>query len=178
MGDRDWSDDTYLLLTSIGHYLKNGIPTDERSIPFTELDFYSISNSSPRELYHYLRNMPSREKVPYYKDLLKYLKQFPEPVTSRIVDRQYYKGRPLLLVVRGGVTVPVRFDDFDRVFSILEEKNIPTTKSNVMTAVTRQALQEDIFPILGLENSDKKVEKAPVFGNPYVKKINNVRKSV
>ena len=29
-----------------------------------------------------------------------------------------------------------------------------------------------------LENSDKKVEKAPVFGNPYVKKINNVRKSV
>ena len=171
MGDRDWSDDIYLLLTSIGHYLKNGIPTDKRSIPFTELDFYSISNSSPRDLYHYLQ-------VPYYKDLLKYLKQFPEPVTSRIVDRQYYKGRPLLLVVRGGVTVPVRFDDFDRVFSILEEKNIPTTKSNVMIAVTRQALQEDIFPILGLENSDKKVEKAPVFGNPYVKKINNVRKSV
>ena len=178
MGNKVEVDDIYLLLTSIGQYLKYGIPTDKRSVPFTELDFYSISNYSSGDLYRYLYDMPSREKIPYYKNLLKYLRIFPEPVASRIVDRRYYKGRPLLLVVRGGVTVPVRFDDFDRVFSILEEKNIPTTKSNVMTAVTRQALQEDIFPTLGLENSDKKVEKAPVFGNPYVKKINNVRKSV
>lgn len=172
-----FSDDICLLLTSIGQYLKYGIPTDRRFVPFTELDFYSISNYSSGDLYRYLRDMPSREKIPYYKDLLKYLRIFPNPAALRIVNRQYYKGRPPLFVVRGSDTVTVGQSDFDEIFSILEAHHIPTTKNVVMTAITRHALQEDIFPILEQQNKDKKEDNTPVFENPYVKKINNARKS-
>lgn len=175
--DEVMSDDVLLLLRNIAKYLKDGIPTDKRDVSFTELDFYSISNYSSTDLYHYLRVMPSREDLPNYKALIKYLKNFPLPVFSRLVDRKYYKGRPPLFIVRGSDTVKFGQSDFDQVFSILEEHHIPATKGTVMTAITRYALQEDIFPALKLQNSDKKEDNTHILGNSYVKIKNNDRKS-
>lgn len=175
--DEVMSDDVLLLLRNIAKYLKDGIPTDKRDVSFTELDFYSISNYSSTDLYHYLRVMPSREDLPNYKALIKYLKNFPLPVFSRLVDRKYYKGRPPLFIVRGSDTVKFGQSDFDQVFSILEEHHIPATKGTVMTAITRYALQEDIFPALKLQNIDKKEDNTHILGNSYVKIKNNDRKS-
>lgn len=171
------ADDIFLLFRNIGKYLKNGISTDTHFLPFTELDFYSISIYSASNLYRYLRSLPSREDLPYYKDLLKYLKTFPLPIVPRLVDREYYKGCPPLFIVRGSDTVRVGRSDFDRVFSILEENHIPTTRGTVMTAIKRYALQEEIFPVLERQNNDKKGNYTHISGNPYVKKGNNGRKS-
>ena len=171
------ADDIFLLFRNIGKYLKNGISTDTHFLPFTELDFYSISIYSASDLYRYLKSMSSREDLPYYKDLLKYLKTFPLPIVPRLVDREYYKGCPPLFVVRGSDTVKVGQSDFDQVFSILEENHIPTTRGTVMTAIKRYALQEEIFPALRLQNSDKKEGNTHIFGNSYVKIKNNDRKS-
>lgn len=175
--DEVLSDDIFLLLRNIAKYLKEGIPSDKRDVPFTELDFYSISIYSASDLYRYLKSMSSREDLPYYKDLLKYLKTFPLPIVPRLVDREYYKGCPPLFVVRGSDTVKVGQSDFDQVFSILEENHIPTTRGTVMTAIKRYALQEEIFPALRLQNSDKKEGNTHIFGNSYVKIKNNDRKS-
>ena len=166
------------VLSDMYYYLEHGITVGNNTFVFTELDFYSMSRYTPRELASYLLTAVSRSDFPHFAAFYKYLKEFP---LTRVVDRSYYRGRPTCFLTNGGCDIPVKKKDFFQTFSILEENKIPTTKNTVMEATIRKAFQLPVFPILELENSQElKKRQSPAYpymSYSYAKQLMKTRKN-
>ena len=64
------------VLSDMYYYLEHGITVGNNTFVFTELDFYSMSRYTPRELASYLLTAVSRSDFPHFAAFYKYLKEY------------------------------------------------------------------------------------------------------
>lgn len=146
------------LTLKIGFFSKNkiqiNINNEEILIPFTMLDYYCLTNYSPKTVIQFINNLKnfnsdSKEnliKRSYARQILQFNLEKNQPTTKeKILTTGMAAGRE-------GNVIKITEEICDKIFELFDKENIPQYKFLIEKAFYRYALNQPILPLKLMEN--------------------------
>ena len=135
-----------LLLPALFNLIAQGMQVGENKVPFTMLDFYSISGKNVQEVTDYIKSNQNKPEVqPYKNRILRFFNN--ERNVGPLVSAES--------MAKNGIAITYHDErhEFDEAFcekiiNYLKENNIPTNYSIVYTAARRFIRGEEVLPLL------------------------------
>ena len=150
------------LILKIGNYCKDKITINteigELKIPFTMLDYYSITNYLPEVLLDFIItpknfNSNNREETIAKNCAKKFLLTYKD-IGPCVSKEDILKNH--MAVGKSNKLVEMNEEICDEIFNLFEKEGIPKHKLLIEKAFYRYALEQPIFPLI---ETEKKVEK-------------------
>ena len=142
------------LVVYFGSLIKNGIIYHNTKIPFTMLDYFSVTDININSLASVIRKKKiERTHInSMYKNAFLYFVQLEGRLICEVNDADVILKQNNIFIVNGEKYLPTK-NDVEEIFTILDENSIPKDSRLIYNALHRKALN---CPVLPLKNIKEK----------------------
>lgn len=146
------------LIDKMGVYLKQGIPVEDKCIPFTMLDYYSLTSFMPEQIIGNLSKIKIADRTlsENKSRALSFLKS--QTIGRKIKDAKEIVSQNISFVIQGK-KVEIDQNIAEKVLQQFSDNNIPFDNEMIFIALQRYARQQPIMPLLQ-NNKKVQVEKS------------------
>lgn len=135
------------LVNQIRTYILRGIPYEVETIPFTLLDYLSLTDIAIREVYDYLLKNPSNGNLAKVDAIIKKMCQKAKLSQVPMNPNKFGKEDCITFTINGKQETKYFMDYIPQVFAELNNKNIVADERLVKIALERVVRDEPVFPI-------------------------------
>lgn len=136
----------YNIANYIGSLLKNGIEIDDKTISFTMLDYFCITDMNIYTMVGKLRKMDAKKIKYQYHSYLSYFAEKEGLLVREVDGIEEILNEHHVFIINNERFEPTS-DDINYIFDLFEKNRIPKYSKLIYIALHRMALNMPILPL-------------------------------
>ena len=155
------------LIPKLYEYIANGIQIENKTIPFTMLDFHCISKKNTHDIIAYLNKNKINTNIPHCKNtIINFLNSSKN--VGPFVSAESLAKKNLSITIKDK-SLDLDLDFCTKIIDYLKENKIPINYNIVYTAARRYANGVEILPLLSIEK--RKTQETSNTQNTEIKSL-------